>query len=521
MIRITQIKCLQENEIEAQILKKLHIQKKDLFSWRIHRRSVDARHQKILFSYTVDAQIRNEKRFLKLRDVTITPDERYIPVVSGTQRLSHRPVVVGFGPSGMFAALLLAQQGYRPIVIERGSQIDKRKRIVQRFWQGEALDPECNVQFGQGGAGAFSDGKLTTRSKDTRARKVLEELVKLGADPDILIDAHPHIGTDGFVPILRHLQQTIEELGGTFYYDTRLDDLIVVNGKLRGIQTSRGIWDCEQLFLCTGHSATDTVRMCARKGMHIENKPFAVGVRIEHKQSYIDQVILHEMAQDQRFCPARYQLSMTATNQKGVYSFCMCPGGYVIPSSSSPKKLVINGMSFASRAGDNANSALLVQVNASDYGTDLFAGLAYQEALEEKAFRMAGDYKACVQLSRDYLDGRVSTSFGHVQPTYQRGSTFVDLNQLFSTSVNDALHEGLLYFEKRLPGFSLGDAILSAVESRSSSSVRLVRDASLQSNIQGIYPCGEGSGYAGGIMTSAIDGIRCAEKMIESFEKPL
>lgn len=521
MIRITQIKCLHESEIEAQIIKKLHIQKKDLCSWRIHRRSVDARHHKILFSYTVDAQVKNEKRFLKLHDVSLTPDERYVPVCSGAQTLLHRPIVVGFGPAGMFAALLLARQGYRPIVIERGSQIEKRTQKVQDFWNGQELDTECNVQFGQGGAGAFSDGKLTTRSKDARARKILEELVAMGADPDILIDAHPHIGTDAFVPILQKLQQTIEELGGTFYYDTCLQDLIIEKGQLVGIRTSKMDMECEQLFLCIGHSATDTVRMCARHGMLIENKPFAVGVRIEHKQSFIDQSILHEMAQDPRFCPARYQLSMTAQNQKGVYSFCMCPGGYVIPSSSSQGQLVINGMSYADRAGENANSALLVQVNASDYGDELFAGLVYQEELEKKAFQMAKDYKACVQLSKDYIEGKVSTSFQSVKPTYQRGVTFVDLNQLFSNSVNVALKEGLLYFEKRLPGFSLGDAILSAVESRSSSSVRLVRDASMQSNIKGIYPCGEGSGYAGGIMTSAIDGIKCAEKMIESFDKPL
>lgn len=521
MIRITQIKCLNENEIETQILKKLHISKKDLLSWQIHRRSIDARHQKILFSYIVDACVRKEERFLKLRDVSVTPDETYVNVSCGTMPLKHRPVVVGFGPSGMFAALLLARQGYKPIVLERGSQIDRRQKVVQAFWNGDDLDPECNVQFGQGGAGAFSDGKLTTRSKDARARKVLEELVEMGADPDILIDAHPHIGTDGFVPVLKKLQETIETLGGTFYYDTALQDLIVEDGKLHAIETSKGRIPCEQLILCIGHSATDTVRMCAKRGMIIENKPFAVGVRIEHKQSFIDQSILHEMAEDDRFRPARYQLSMTAQNQKGVYSFCMCPGGYVIPSSSSIGQLVINGMSYADRSGENANSALLVQVNASDYGTHLFAGLEYQEQLEKKAFAMAKDYRACVQLSKDYLANRISTGFGNVLPTYQRKTTFVDLNQLFSPSVNAALHEGLLYFEKRMPGFSLQDSVLSAVESRSSSSVRLVRDASLQSNIQGIYPCGEGSGYAGGIMTSAIDGIKCAEKMIESFAKPL
>lgn len=521
MIRISQIKCLREDQIEGQILKKLHILKKDLFAWQIHRRSVDARHQKILFSYTVDAQVRNEKRFLKLRDVSLSPDETYHDVCPGSTLLKHRPVVVGFGPAGMFAALQLAKQGYRPLVIERGSEITRRQQKVKTFWDGGPLDPECNVQFGQGGAGAFSDGKLTTRSKDSRSRKVLREFVDLGADPDILIDAHPHIGTDGFVPILKHLDQRLRALGADIYYDTCLEDLVIEDGKLKAIQTSQGKISCEQLILSIGHSASDTIRMCAKNGLHMENKPFAVGVRIEHKQAFIDQAILHEMAQDDRFRPARYQLSMTASNQKGVYTFCMCPGGLVIPCSSSEGKLVVNGMSYAARDGENANSALLVQVNEKDYGTKLFAGLEYQEALEKKAFSLGKDYRACVQLSKDYLQGICSKEFGTVSSTYCRQTTFVDLNTLFSDSVNQALHEGLVQFEKRIPGFSLDDAILTAVESRSSAAVRIVRNEDLQSNIKGIYPCGEGSGYAGGIMTSAIDGLRCAEKIIESFAKPL
>lgn len=521
MIRISQIKCLREDQIEGQLLKKLHISKKDLFAWHIHRRSVDARHQKILFSYTVDAKVRNEKRFLKLRDVHLCPDETYHEACPGSQILHHRPVVVGFGPAGMFAALQLAKQGYRPIVIERGSDILARQRKVKTFWEGGPLDPECNVQFGQGGAGAFSDGKLTTRSKDPRSRKVLQEFVELGADPDILIDAHPHIGTDGFVPILEHLDQRLRAWGADIYYDTCLLDLEIEAGQLKAIHTSQGKILCEQLILSIGHSASDTIRMCAQKGLHMENKPFAVGVRIEHQQAFIDQAILHEMAQDDRFRPARYQLSMTASNDKGVYTFCMCPGGLVIPCSSSEGKLVVNGMSYAARDGENANSALLVQVNEKDYGTQLFAGLEYQEALEKKAFSLGKDYRACVQLSKDYLQGICSKEFGKVSSTYCRKTTFVDLNELFSDSVNQALHEGLIQFEKRIPGFSLEDAVLTAVESRSSAAVRIVRDEDLQSNIKGIYPCGEGSGYAGGIMTSAIDGLRCAEKIIESFAKPL
>ncbi len=519
MIRLFQVKCAStdSNEIEAQILKKLRISKKDLLSWSVHRRSVDARQQKVLFSYSIDCQVKNEQRLLKHPDVKMTPDERYHFPNQGTKICTQRPIVVGFGPAGMFAALLLAQAGLCPIVIERGSQVQVRKQKVDHFWQTGVLDPECNVQFGQGGAGAFSDGKLTTRSKDTRARKVLEELVHWGAQEDILIDAHPHIGTDAFLPIIENCQKEIERLGGSFYFDTKLEDVEIQDGRIIAIHTKEKRIACSDLILAIGHSASDTIYMLHEQGVQMENKPFAVGVRIEHRQEYINKAMLKEYAHDERLIPARYQLTMTASNQKGVYTFCMCPGGYVIPSSCQEEQLVINGMSYASRAGENANSALLVQVNASDYGDALFAGLQYQEELEKKAYQMAGSYKAGVQLAKDYLQYQKSTGFEEVKPTYCLGSTFVDLNTLFSEPVNQALHEALENFEKRVPGFVEEGAILSAVESRSSAAVRFCRDERLQTNIQGIYACGEGSGYAGGIMTSAIDGLKCAEHVISQY----
>lgn len=520
MIRLFQVKCANENEIEAQILKKLRIRKEDLLQWHVHRKSVDARHQKVLFSYVVDCKVKNEKKLLKLKDVSLTPDETYRPVMSGKHALLARPVVVGFGPAGMFAALILAQSGYKPIVLERGSKVDVRKQKVETFWESGQLDEECNVQFGEGGAGAFSDGKLTTRSKDSLCRKVFEELVSFGAKPDILIDQHPHIGTDAFLAIIRNCREEIERLGGTFYFDTKLEDIKVENGTLKQIYFNQQWVDCNALILATGHSASDTILMLHQHGIHVENKPFAVGVRIEHKQKYINEAMLHEYSQDERLIPARYQLTYTASNSKGVYTFCMCPGGYVIPSSCQKDQLVVNGMSYASRSGENANSALLVQINDSDYGNELFAGLKYQEDLEKKAFEMGHDYKACVQLAKDYLENKISNQFESVLPTYSIGTTFCDLNDLFSKEVNLALHEALEHFEKKVPGFVSSGAILSAVESRSSSSVRLVRDKeSYVSNIQGIYPSGEGSGYAGGIMTSAIDGIRSAEHLIEYFAK--
>lgn len=518
MIRVFQVKCANENEIEAQLIRKLHIKKEDLLTWKIHRRSVDARARKVLFSYCIDCEVKNEKKYLKNKDVQITPDETYRFVEYGNKEMKHRPVVVGFGPAGMFAALILAQVGLKPIIIERGSKVDTRKEKVEYFWSSANLDTECNVHFGEGGAGAFSDGKLTTRSKDSRARKVLEELVNFGAKDEILIDAHPHIGTDAFLGIIKNLRQEIERLGGTFYFDTRLNDINVENGKLVSIKVNDETIECDDVILSIGHSATDTIYMLNENGVHMENKAFAIGVRIEHRQDYINQAMLKEYAQDGRLIPARYQLTHTASNGKGVYTFCMCPGGYVIPSSSSDKQLVINGMSYASRSGENANSALLVQVNSSDYGDELFAGLKYQEELESKAYDMASSYKTCLQLAKDYLKNKVSTKLDKVNSTYALGYTFCDLNELFSDEVNKALHEALIQFEKRVPGFIESGAILSAVESRSSSSIRINRDENNESNIKGVYPCGEGAGYAGGIMTSAIDGIKCAESIISSYK---
>lgn len=520
MIRVHQVKCDSDdrNVIESHLLRKLNMKPEDLLSWEIHRKSVDARHQKVLFSYVLDCKVRREKQYLKHKDVMKRPDERYKQVEMGTQPMKNRPIVVGFGPAGMFAALLLAQRGYCPIVFERGSKVDVRKEKVESFWAGEPLDESCNVQFGEGGAGAFSDGKLTTRSKDSRARKVLEDLVRFGAKDEILIDSHPHIGTDAFLKIIKACREEIERLGGTFFFDTQVTDIEVKNDTLVGISSTAGDFKCDALIFACGHSASDTILSFYEKGLKLENKPFAVGVRIEHTQKYINEAMLKEACEDPRLIPARYQLTHMASNKKGVYTFCMCPGGYVVSSSSKQGQLVINGMSYAARDGINANSALLVQVNESDYGEDLFAGLMYQEGLEKKAYQMSSSYKPCTQLAKDYLEGKVSTGFEEVEPSCVMGGTFVDLNQLFSPSINQALHEALKAYEEKVPGFVERGAILSAVESRSSSSLKVYRNETLQSNIAGLFPCGEGSGYAGGIMTSAIDGLRCAESLISIFD---
>ncbi len=521
MIRIHQVKVTDAKDIEKTLLKKLNMPKEDLLSWTVHRKSVDARKGKVLFSFIIDAEVKHPARYLKKKDVSITPDERFQFTPTGTAVLKNRPVVAGFGPAGLFASLLLAQYGYKPIIIERGSEISKRQQDVETFWKEGLLNPESNVQFGMGGAGAFSDGKLTTRSKDLKSRKVFEELVSFGAPKQILTDQHPHVGTDGFVTILQNARKEIERLGGTFLFDDRLDDLKTDQGRLCAIKLSKTGWmDCEALILAIGHSASDTIRMLADHQVPMENKAFAVGVRIEHEQSFINQAMLKERACDPALIPARYQLAMTADNGKGVYTFCMCPGGYVIPSSSQPETVVVNGMSYASRSGENANSALLVQVDQTDTGSGVFDGLAYQEALEKAAYDVSGSYKAPAQLASDFLAGKVSDHFGSVKPTYALGTVFADFNTLLPAPLVKALKDGLMEFEQRVPGF-IDDAILTGVETRSSSSIRILRDKkSLESEVKGLYPCGEGAGYSGGIMTSAIDGLKCAMALMDHFDKP-
>lgn len=523
MIRIHQVKCASSvySKIEAQILKKLKMPASDLLSWKIHRKSVDARGQKVFFSFTVDAEVRHENRYLKNRDVTLTPDEKFRFEPAGTMPLQNRPVVAGFGPAGLFAALLLAHKGYAPLIVERGSEIDKRTQDVERFWKEGLLNAESNVQFGMGGAGAFSDGKLTTRSKDLKSRHVYEELVRLGADPEILIEQHPHVGTDGFVRILKNAKADIESHGGTFLFDTRLDDIICKDGKLCAIRLSSGrILECEALILASGHSASDTVRALEKSGVHMEFKNFAAGVRIEHLQTFINEAMLKERAHDPALIPARYQLTHTAKTGKGVYTFCMCPGGLVIPASSTPETVVVNGMSYSTRDKVNANAALLVQIDPADTGEGVFAGLDWQEALEKKAYDVSHSYKAPAQLASDFVAGRKSEAFGSVQPSYCLGTVMADFNEILPERIAASLREGLLDFERKVPGF-LNDAVLTGVETRSSASVRIVRDKeTLMSNIDGLYPCGEGAGYAGGIVTSAIDGLRCAMALMERYARP-
>lgn len=521
MIRIHQVKTTDPEQIEEKILKKLNMKKSDLLSWSIHRRSVDARGQKVLFSYVIDANVKHEKKYLKNRDVVICPDETFRFEPEGTEPLENRPVVAGFGPAGIFAALLLAQYGYRPLIVERGADIDQRQKDVDLFWKEGLLNPESNVQFGMGGAGAFSDGKLTTRSKDPKSRRVYEELIRFGADPDIAIDQHPHVGTDGFIQILKNIRQEIESLGGEFAFGCRLDEIVVENDRLEKVVLSDGrVLPCQALIAAMGHSASDTIGMFYEKGMKMEPKSFAAGVRIEHLQTFINKAMLKDQAFNPALIPARYQLTHTASTGRGVYTFCMCPGGYVIPSSCQPETVVVNGMSYSDRAGENANAALLIQCPASEFSQDVFAGEHFLEELEKKAYALSGSYKAPVQLAKDFVNKKKTTQLKSVKPTYALGVEFADFNELFDPVMAQSLQEALLDFEKKVPGF-LEDAVLTGVETRSSSTIRLLRDPqSLMSSIYGLYPCGEGAGYAGGIMTSAIDGMKCAMALMNCFAIP-
>lgn len=517
MLRITQVRTDsdQPENIKKALLKKLHLKPKDLYSWTIYRKSVDARKGHVSFSWTLDIETSHEEKLLCLKDVQKTPAALPPFVPKGDIQLTHRPVVAGFGPAGMFAALELARCGYKPVIIERGSMIETRQKDVETFWKTGKLDPESNVQYGEGGAGAFSDGKLTTRSKDLMVDQILHLLHDHGAQPDILIDAYPHIGTDAFVKIIQHIRQEIITLGGTFHYHAKLDGIKLEDGALSAISVNGAWHPCQAMILALGHSASDTLRILNENGIPMENKPFQVGVRIEHDQAFINEAMLHDHKDDPRLIPARYALTAMSDNGKGIYTFCMCPGGYVISSSSDAGRLAINGMSYSDRSGTNANSALLVQVNDTDYGDRLFAGVDYQQELERKAYEMSGSFKAPVQKAKDYLDQTVSTELT-VEPTYKPGTIMADLNRLFTDPVNHALHQGLQAFEKKVPGFLEGT--LTGVESRASSPIRVLRDKETRMSVTGLYPAGEGSGYAGGIMTSAVDGMRSAPALMNRYK---
>lgn len=526
MLRITNLRLSLDEDISslpAKIIQKLRIPADDLLSWRIFKESLDARKKNdIHFTYCVDVKLRHEEAVLRKvkKDVAKTPDFSYHFPKPGVIGLRHRPIVVGFGPAGMFAALLLAQLGYRPLVLERGECVEKRVASVEAFWNTGLLKANSNVQFGEGGAGTFSDGKLTARSKDPRVHKVLEEFVRFGAPQDIQCMAHPHIGTDLLRGIVRNIREEIIALGGEVRFETKLEDILATEGVVTGVQANGKLIPCEQLILAIGHSARDTYRQLYERGVYMEAKPFAIGARIEHPQTLINEAQFKDYAKHPRLHAAEYRLTHTAQNGRGVYTFCMCPGGTVVPSTSMPEGVVVNGMSEHARDKENANSALLVQVTPDDFDSHPLAGLTYQEAIEHAAYVAGGcSYQAPAQLVEDFLAHRASTKLGKVQPSYALGVTLTDLHTVLPDYVCEAMEEAIQAMDHKLHGFARNDAVLTGVETRSSSPVRLTRDKESYESIclKGLYPCGEGAGYAGGIVSAAIDGLRCAEKLIETY----
>lgn len=533
MIRVSNIK-IRLNEIDdpkdelpilkQKLLAKLKISGKDLKHFRISRKSVDARKKNdICLVYSVDAEVNNELLVLRRADaknVGPVPATGYEIIPHGSEKLTERPVIVGMGPAGLFAGLMLSRHGYRPIVVDRGDDVDTRVEKINRFWNERILDTESNVQFGEGGAGTFSDGKLTTLINDKRCALVLEEFVKAGAPKEILFFNKPHIGTDLLRNVVKNIRREIIANGGEVRFRAKVTDIITEGGNIRAVRINDSeTLHCGVAVLAPGHSARDTFEMLKTRGVRIIQKPFSVGVRIEHPQKLINHAQYGDAAEHPMLGAADYKLAYHSEKGRSAYTFCMCPGGYVVAAASEHNGVVTNGMSEYRRDGRNANAALLVGVMPSDFESDdPLAGVEFQRKWERLAFALGGgNYTAPAQLTEDFLHDRRSTCFGSVTPTYRPGVVPAELKECLPGYVIETMKEAILYFDTKLKGFALPDGVLTGVETRSSSPVRIVRDEDLVANIGGIYPAGEGAGYAGGIMSSAVDGIRIAEKIMEKY----
>lgn len=532
MIRITELRLPLEHPADAlpaAIVERLGVTATDLLDYQVFKRGYDARKRDaIRLVYTLDITVANEavvlKRFSQDPHITLSPDTNYHFVGQAPENLQQRPVIVGFGPCGIMAALLLAQMGFRPIILERGKKVRERTKDTWGLWRKNQLNPESNVQFGEGGAGTFSDGKLYSQIKDPKhyGRKVLTEFVKAGAPEEILYVSKPHIGTFRLVKMVENIRREIESLGGEIRFQQQVTDVLIEKGQLRGVILNNG----EQLrtdhvILALGHSARDTFHMLYERGVFMEAKPFSVGFRIEHPQKLIDQARFGKFAGNELLGAADYKIVHHAKNGRSVYSFCMCPGGQVVAATSEPGRVVTNGMSQYSRAERNANAGIVVGITPQDYPGGPLAGIEFQRRWESRAYELGGgNYEAPGQLVGDFIKGQASTQLGTVEPSYQPGVHLTDLATSLPSYAIEAIREALPAFEKQIKGFSMYDAVLTGVETRTSSPLRITRGQDMQSlNIKGLYPAGEGAGYAGGILSAGVDGIRVAEAVAQAMLK--
>lgn len=525
MIRINNVRlplAYTDDDIVKACAKELRVSPKAITKASLYRRSIDARHKSdIHYTTSVDVTLNiNEQAALnksKSKNAAVTEEYRYTPLEPKDK--NKRPLIVGTGPAGLFCALILAQSGIRPIVIERGSRVEERAKAVDQMWHKAVLNTECNVQFGEGGAGTFSDGKLNTGTKDGRSRKVLLEFAAHGAPKEILYNAKPHIGTDKLRDTVKSIREELISLGAEIYFDTKLTDIKTRDGVITAAEVehhgAKRLIDCNEIVLAIGHSARDTFELIHGMGIHTEPKPFSVGVRIEHLRENIDRS--QYGAAYTKLPAAYYKQNVHLKDGRGVYTFCMCPGGVVVAAQSEENSVVTNGMSEFSRDQINSNTALLVSVTPDDIrGEHALKGMYWQRELERKAFVSGGgDYRAPIVRVGDFLNKEISGRLGEVTPSYLPGTRFANMDDVLPPFVTESLREAIPMIDCRLRGFNHPDAVLTAVESRSSSPIRITRDESMQSvSLKGLYPCGEGAGYAGGIVSAAVDGIKVAEKII-------
>lgn len=529
MIQISQLKlsCTHtEQELKKKIIKTLRIRPEELLGYTIEKQSVDARRKPdIFYVYTIWASVSQEQSVLKKsrdKNISAVKKKTYQFPFQAAALPESRPVIIGSGPAGLFCAYMLAEHGFAPILLERGRSVEERKKDVDRFWETGILNTESNVQFGEGGAGTFSDGKLNTLVKDPtgRNRKVLEVFVKEGAPEEILYVNKPHIGTDLLMEVVKNMRETIKKNGGEVRFESKVTGLSIENGKLCGLVINgEEVLPAKTAVLAIGHSARDTFEMLFEQKVVMEAKSFAVGVRVEHPQKLINYAQYQEES-PKHLPAASYKVTAQLPSRRGVYSFCMCPGGYVVNASSEEGRLAVNGMSYHDRAGENANSAIIVTVTPKDYGSDHpLAGMYFQRELEESAFRLAGG-NIPVQRYEDFCRNRATERFGSVHPAIKGSYAPANVREILPETVAESIEEGIRCFDKKLRGFADPDTLLSGVESRTSSPVRIPRDPlALEGSVEGLYPCGEGAGYAGGITSAAMDGIRVAEAVAEKFCK--